>query len=274
MDTDTEAVTDCKGNTNSTFHSDSIEASEPNRSTAHLHLFSEDRPQRSDQSGQWKNTWRFPDHPAGQFYTGYRHVAGRPRLFRAHRLYGVYNVSAQVYANTPVVSPFTGLGLTQNDRRNTPFLYPLHALSGQRSSMRRGAVFNRQSLLRHSNTTLEDFSPRIGFDQSDIDAYGLVVGPFALSTFGHLHALSGQRSSMRRGAVLIGKASCAQQYDVGGISLPELGSTKVILTPTAWSSGHSRSPLLVIRLSFSTEAGRLRTSRTADAILSARWIRT
>src|SRR3989442_10359282 len=45
--------------------------------------------------------------------------------------------------------------------------------------------FNRQSRLQHSNTTLGAFLSGIGFDQSDIDAYGSVVGPFALSTFGH-----------------------------------------------------------------------------------------
>ena len=33
-------------------------------------------------------------------------------------VYGVYNVSSQTNASSPVVNPFTGLGLTQNDRRN------------------------------------------------------------------------------------------------------------------------------------------------------------
>jgi hypothetical protein len=102
-----------------------------------------------------------------------------------NHLYGVYNASAQVNANSPVVNPFTGLGLTQNDRRNnTVSLSYTHAFRDSVVNEARGG-FNRQKLLRHSNTTLEGFLSSIGFDQSDIDAYGSVVGPFALSTFGH-----------------------------------------------------------------------------------------
>ena len=102
-----------------------------------------------------------------------------------NHLYGVYNVSAQVNATNPVVSPFTGLGLTQNDRKNhTVSLSFTHAFRDTIVNETRGGI-NRQKLLRHSNTTLEGFLSSIGFDQSDIDAYGSVVGPFALSTFGH-----------------------------------------------------------------------------------------
>src|SRR5882762_1639804 len=102
-----------------------------------------------------------------------------------NHLYGVYNVSAQVSASSPVVSPFTGLGQTQNDRKNhTVSLSYLHSFKSTIVNEARGG-FNRQALLRHSNTTLQGFLSSIGFDQSDIDAYGSVVGPFALSTFGH-----------------------------------------------------------------------------------------
>jgi len=100
-------------------------------------------------------------------------------------LYGVYNASAQVDATTAVVSPYTGLGLTKDDRRNnTVSLSYTHTFKATVVNETRGG-FNRQSLLRHSNTTLDGFLSSIGFDQSDIDAYGSVVGPFALSTFGH-----------------------------------------------------------------------------------------
>jgi hypothetical protein len=103
-------------------------------------------------------------------------------------LYGVYNVSAQGVANAPVEgfgAGYVGLGLTQNDRRNnTVSLSYTHAFSPSFINEVRGG-FNRQKLLRHSNTTLEGFLSSIGFDQSDIDAYGAVVGPFALGTFGH-----------------------------------------------------------------------------------------
>ena len=100
-------------------------------------------------------------------------------------VYGVYNVSSQVSASSPVVNPFTGLGLTQNDRRNhTVSLSYLRTFRPSLINEGRGG-FNRQDLLRHSNTTLEGFLSSIGFDQSDIDAYGSVVGSFALSTYGH-----------------------------------------------------------------------------------------
>ncbi len=103
-------------------------------------------------------------------------------------LSGVYTVSAQGNANTPVEGTSTdyiGLGLTQNDRRNnTVSLSYTHAFSSSFINEARGG-FNRQKLLRHSNTTLEGFLSSIGFDQSNIDAYGSVVGSFALGTFGH-----------------------------------------------------------------------------------------
>jgi hypothetical protein len=102
-----------------------------------------------------------------------------------NHLYGVYNASAQVNATNAVVSPFTGLGLTKNDRRNnTVSLSYAHAFRDTVVNEARGG-FNRQKLLRHSNTTLDGFLSSVGFDQTDIDAYGSVVGPFALSTFGH-----------------------------------------------------------------------------------------
>lgn len=102
-----------------------------------------------------------------------------------NHLYGVYNVSNQIAASAPVVNPFTGLGLTKNDRRNnTVSLSFTHSFTTTMVNETRGG-FNKQKLLRHSNTTLEGFLSNIGFDQTDIAAYGSVVGPFALSTFGH-----------------------------------------------------------------------------------------
>jgi carboxypeptidase family protein len=101
------------------------------------------------------------------------------------RFYVVYNISSQNSATNPVVSPFTGLGLTQNDRRNhTVSLSYTHAWLAKFANELRGGI-NREGLLRHSNTTLEGFLSSIGFDQTDVAAYGDVVGSLALSTFGH-----------------------------------------------------------------------------------------
>src|SRR5207245_5480946 len=71
-----------------------------------------------------------------------------------NHVYGVYNVSAQVNANSPVVSPFTGLGLTQNDRKNhTVSLSYLHSFKPSLINEARGG-FNWPGLLLHSNTVL------------------------------------------------------------------------------------------------------------------------
>ena len=45
--------------------------------------------------------------------------------------------------------------------------------------------FNRVPNLRKSNNTMREFLTNIGFDQSDIDAYGSVIGASTLDTFGH-----------------------------------------------------------------------------------------
>ena len=100
-------------------------------------------------------------------------------------VYGVYNAQAFSGGNSAVRSPFTGLGLTQQDRRT-------HTLSGSYVRTIRNNIinearggFNREFIFRHSNTTLQSFLSSIGFDQNAIDAYGAVVGPVELLTHGH-----------------------------------------------------------------------------------------
>ena len=101
------------------------------------------------------------------------------------RLYGVYNGQAQNSASAAVVSPFVGLGLTQNERSNhTLSLSETHLWGARVINEVRGG-FNLQPTFRRSNTTLRDFLAGIGFNQSDIDAYGAVVTPSALDTYGH-----------------------------------------------------------------------------------------
>jgi hypothetical protein len=101
-------------------------------------------------------------------------------------VYVTYNAAAQIFANTLVQVPYTGLGLTQNDRRNdTISASYTRAFSNTVVNEARGGI-NHQKLRRHSNTTLGGFLSSIGFDQSDIDAYGAVVGSNELETFGHM----------------------------------------------------------------------------------------
>ena len=100
-------------------------------------------------------------------------------------VYGVLNEQAFSGGNSAVRSPFTGLGLTQQQRRT-------HTLSGSYVRTIRNNIvnearggFNREFIFLHSNTTLQSFLSSIGLDQNAIDAYGAVVGPAELATFGH-----------------------------------------------------------------------------------------
>jgi hypothetical protein len=98
---------------------------------------------------------------------------------------GIYNALALTSATVLVQNPYTGLGLQQNEGRNNTLSFSYtHAFNANVINEARGG-FNRQRLRRHSNTTLEGFLSGIGFDQSDIDAYGAVVGASKLTTHGH-----------------------------------------------------------------------------------------
>ena len=101
------------------------------------------------------------------------------------RVYVVYTASGATVANQPVIGGYTGLGLKQNERRNdTVSISYNRAFNTNVINEARGG-FNREHLYRHSNTTLDSFLSTIGFDSSDIDAYGAVVGSGELATFGH-----------------------------------------------------------------------------------------
>ncbi|HSY90564.1 MAG TPA: TonB-dependent receptor, partial [Candidatus Binatus sp.] len=100
-------------------------------------------------------------------------------------VYVSYNTSAETSATSPVVAPYTGLGLTQNNRQNQTVQLSYTRIFSQTLVNEARGGFNKQNLLEHSNTTLEGFLSGIGFDAADIAAYGSVVGQFALGTFGH-----------------------------------------------------------------------------------------
>jgi hypothetical protein len=101
------------------------------------------------------------------------------------RVYVTYNASGQSIANTLVQVPYTGLGLTQNDRRNDTVSVSYTRVFNNSIVNEARSGFNHQRLRRHSNTTLKGFLSGIGFDPSDIAAYGAVIGPNELTTFGH-----------------------------------------------------------------------------------------
>ena len=100
-------------------------------------------------------------------------------------VYASYTTSADTSATSPVVSPYTGLGLTQNNRQNHTVQLSYTRIFKPNLVNEARAGFNKENLLRHSNTRLQGFLSGIGFDAADIAAYGSVVGQFALGTYGH-----------------------------------------------------------------------------------------
>ena len=133
-----------------------------------------------------------PDDPSGyQTQLPGRFVRDRGTLRVDHdfsdrdHVNGVYNALAITSAGPLVQAPYTGLGLQQLESRNNTLSFSYtHTFSANVINEARGG-FNRERLQRHSNTTPEGFLSGIGFDQSDIDAYGAVVGASELTTHGH-----------------------------------------------------------------------------------------
>src|SRR5271157_2932245 len=103
-----------------------------------------------------------------------------------NHVYGVYNASADTDDTSQFVqTPYTGLGLTQQYRRNnTVSVSYTRVISTSLVNEVRGG-FNRQKLFKHSNTTLGGFLSSIGFTQDQISAYGDVVSQDQLATHGH-----------------------------------------------------------------------------------------
>ncbi len=101
------------------------------------------------------------------------------------RMYAVYSGQGQTWTSGLVVAPYVPLGLTQNVRRNdTLSVSETHLFTPQIVNEARGG-FNRVPWFRSSNQTLRTFLQNIGFNDADIKAYGDVITPSALDTFGH-----------------------------------------------------------------------------------------
>jgi hypothetical protein len=113
-------------------------------------------------------------------------------------IYGVYNVQSNVGGTSPVNSPYTGLGISQNDiRDNTISASYVRTFRNNLINEAR-AGFNREHNVRHSNTTLQGFLSSIGFDSNAIDAYASVVGQSQLATHGYPFIDFGSRFTFGR----------------------------------------------------------------------------
>lgn len=101
------------------------------------------------------------------------------------KFYAVYNYQRNPSNSGAVQSPFPALGLREVEQTNhTLSLSYTRAFSTNLINEARGG-FNSQSLFRRSPRTLREFLGSIGFNDTDINAYGAVVGPAALDTPGH-----------------------------------------------------------------------------------------
>lgn len=100
------------------------------------------------------------------------------------KTYGVLNVQNVDSTPSAVQTPYSGLGLYQQDQRNYTLSLSHTSIFGNLINEVRGG-FNQQNLFRHSNQTLRQFLSTIGFNDADIAAYSQRVGAEALDTFGH-----------------------------------------------------------------------------------------
>jgi hypothetical protein len=102
------------------------------------------------------------------------------------KFYAVWNYQS----NPRTSSQFAGagypaFGLLENDQtNNTLSLSYTKVFSSNFVNEARGG-FNTQNLFRRSPSTLREFLSSIGFGETEITAYGAVVGPSALDTPGH-----------------------------------------------------------------------------------------
>ena len=134
--TPSEIATDTVGGLGTAVHPDSLAPSESGYDKTHIALLPQSRNLGSDQ----------PLH--GHGCSPLHHVDSLGRLGQdegtlridhdfsdSNRIYGVYHASAQNIAMNPVVGVFTGLGLSQTDRRNNTvslsYTHVFSAASGQ-----------------------------------------------------------------------------------------------------------------------------------------------
>jgi len=96
------------------------------------------------------------------------------------------HITSQSGRDTPVASPFTGFGLSVNDRTNSTLSSSFIHLFGEHAVNEFRAGYNRQDTLIRGNNTLRQFLQSISFNPSDVNAYGGVIGPSLLDSLGHL----------------------------------------------------------------------------------------
>jgi len=101
------------------------------------------------------------------------------------KFYAVYNFQdSSGPAGAVAGGAYPAFGLRENQQTNHTLSLTYSRIFSQSVVNELRGGFNRQKLYRHAPNTLRGVLSSIGFSDSDITAYGAIVGPAALDTFG------------------------------------------------------------------------------------------
>jgi hypothetical protein len=118
------------------------------------------------------------------------------------KFYAVYNFQNSPGRSGAVAgAAFPAFGLRENQQTNHTLSLTYSRVFSQSVVNELRGGFNRQKLYRHAPQKLREVLTSIGFSDADITAYGAVVGPEALDTFGQpgLSFTSGAFASISNG---------------------------------------------------------------------------
>ncbi|HTG94173.1 MAG TPA: TonB-dependent receptor, partial [Pyrinomonadaceae bacterium] len=101
------------------------------------------------------------------------------------KFYGVYNYQRNPSTSGQVAgAAYPAFGLRDNEQSNHTLSLSYSKLFSSNFVNEARGGFNSQSLFRRAPLTLREFLSSIGFNETDITAYGAVVGPAAIDTPG------------------------------------------------------------------------------------------
>ncbi|MBZ5624458.1 MAG: TonB-dependent receptor [Acidobacteriia bacterium] len=102
------------------------------------------------------------------------------------RFYTSFNTQSVHSDGSAVASVFTGLGLIQRDIQDYTVANSYTRIISPRVVNEARGGINFENNFAHGNIILSQFMQSVGFNPDEIKAYGAVVGPPELNTFGHI----------------------------------------------------------------------------------------
>lgn len=101
------------------------------------------------------------------------------------RYYMALNVQNRSDTGNAVASPFTAFGLIQTQTQDYTVSNSYTKIISPRLVNELRGGMNLENRFSHGNVKLQEFLQSVGFNDAEIKAYGAVVGPDELNTFGH-----------------------------------------------------------------------------------------